>query len=75
MKKLIDLSNEEAREHFLKGSSYFNAGFPYYISFEPILTDVAEVLNGKSYTDFMSANPKNFPDVNYNFLSNKLPSF
>ncbi len=25
MKKLIDLSNEEARKHFLKGTSYFNA--------------------------------------------------
>jgi len=24
MKRLIDLSNEEARIHFLKGSSYFN---------------------------------------------------
>ncbi len=71
MKKLIDLSNEEARKHFLKGSSYFNADIPSYISFEPILTDVAAVLNGGSYTAFESANPSNFPDVNYNFLANK----
>ena len=71
MKKLIELSNEEARKHFLKGSSYFNADFPSYISFEPILTDVAAALNGGSYTAFKSANPSNFPDVNYNFLANK----
>lgn len=71
MKKLIDLSNEEARQHFLKGSSYFNADIPSYISFEPILTDVATVLNGGSYTVFKSANPHKFPDVNYNFLANK----
>ena len=71
MKKLIELSNEEARKHFLKGSSYFNADFPSYISFEPILTDVAALLNGRSYTAFKSANPSNFPDVNYNFLANK----
>ena len=71
MKKLIDLSNEEARKHFLKGSSYFNADIPSYISFEPILTDVAALLNGRSYTAFKSANPSNFPDVNYNFLANK----
>jgi len=71
MKKLIDLSNEEARKHFLKGSSYFNADIPSYISFEPILTDVAAVLNGGSYTAFKSADPNDFPDVNYNFLANK----
>ena len=71
MKKLIDLSNEEARKHFLKGSSYFNGDMPSYISFEPILTDVAAVLNGESYAAFKSANPNNFPGVNYTFLANK----
>ena len=34
------LSNEEAKQHFLKGSSYFNGDMPSYISFEPILKDV-----------------------------------
>jgi len=71
MKKLIDLSNEEARKHFLKGSSYFNGDMPSYISFEPILADVAAVLNGDSYAAFKSANPNDFPGVNYNFLANK----
>lgn len=71
MKKLIDLSNEEARRHFLKGSSYFNADIPSYISFEPILTDVAAVLSEGSYSAFKSANPNKFPNVNYNFLANK----
>ncbi len=71
MKRLIDLSNEEARQYFLKGSSYFNADIPSYISFEPILNDVASVLNGGNYTAFKSANPNDFPDVNYNCLANK----
>jgi hypothetical protein len=71
MKKISELSNEEARRHFLKGSSYFNADIPSYISFEPILTDVAKVLNGKLYTDFQSAKPQDSSDVNYNFLANK----
>ena len=71
MKKLVELSNEEAREHFLKGSSYFNGDMPSYISFEPILTDVAAVLNGRHYTAMKSANPNDFPGVNYNFLANK----
>lgn len=71
MKKLVELSNEEAKKHFLKGSSYFNGSIPSYISFEPILTDVVTVLNGQSYAGFKSANPNDFSGVNYNFLSNK----
>ena len=71
MKKLIERSNEEARKFFHKGSSYFNGDMPHYISFEPILTDVEAVLKEESYAAFKSVNPNDFPDVNYNFLSNK----
>jgi hypothetical protein len=73
MKKLVELSNEEARSHFLEGSSYFNGDLPSYISFEPILTDVATVLNGGNYAAFNSKSkkPDSFSSVNYNFLANK----
>lgn len=71
MKKLVELSNEEARKHFLKGSSYFNADMPRYISFEPILTDVAAVLKEGNCAAFKSANPNDFTGVNYDFLANK----
>ena len=71
MKRLIDLSSEEARAHFLKGSSYFNGDLPKYISFEPILTAVSAVLNGANYAQFKNANPNEFPNVNYNFIANK----
>jgi RNA-directed DNA polymerase len=71
MKRLVELSNEEARKHFLKGCSYFNGDIPNYISFEPILTEVDAVLKGGNYRDFMSKNPCDFPNVNYNFIANK----
>ncbi|MCE9619092.1 MAG: RNA-directed DNA polymerase [Planctomycetes bacterium] len=71
MKRLIDLSNEEARAHFLKGSSYFNGDLPRYISFEPILSDVATVLDGRNYAQFQKTNPSDLPNVNYNFIANK----
>ncbi|NMF91001.1 RNA-directed DNA polymerase [Aromatoleum petrolei] len=71
MKRLIDLSNDEARTHFLKGSSYFNGDLPKYISFEPILNDVSAVLKGANYAQFKNANPNEFPSVNYNFIANK----
>ena len=71
MKLLIEVSEREAKEHLLQGSSYFNGDFPSYISFEPILNSVAEVLAGRAYADFKKQNPSDFPDVNYSFLSNK----
>jgi hypothetical protein len=71
MKKLVELSNEEARIHFLKGSSYFNGDMPRYISFEPILNEVAAVLNGRNFAEFKLKNPSDFSGVNYNFLANK----
>lgn len=71
MKKLVELSNEDAKKYFLKGSSYFNADIPSYLSFEPILNDVVAVLKGENYNSFKLKNPNNFPNVNYSFLSNK----
>ena len=56
MKRLIELSNEEAIAHFLKGCSYFNGDLPKYISFEPILNDVSDVLKGSNYAKFKSEN-------------------
>lgn len=71
MKRLTTLSNEDAKAHFLKGSSYFNGDMPSYISFEPILTDVAAVLNGKTFADFKGKNPAESSGVNYEFIANK----
>jgi len=71
MKRLIDLPNEEAKNHFLKGSSYFNGDMPPYISFEPILADVARVLDGGTFYQFKETNPAELSDVNYNLIANK----
>jgi len=71
MKRLIELTNEEAKKHFLKCSSYFNGDLPKYISFEPILTAVSEVMNGGSFNQFKSENPSYLSGVNYNLIANK----
>lgn len=71
MKRLIDMSNEEAKQHFLKCSSYFNGDLPKYISFQPIITAVSEVMNGSSFNCFKSENPSDFSGVNYNLIANK----
>jgi RNA-directed DNA polymerase len=71
MKRLIDVSCDDARNHFLKGSSYFNADLPSYISFEPILRAVATILEGGSYLQHKATNPSDQPDVNYSLIANK----
>lgn len=70
-KKLVELSSEEAKKYFIKGSSYFNADIPLYISFEPILNDVKEVLKDGDFSGYKVTNPDNFRYVNYDFISNK----
>ncbi len=73
MKRLIDLTNREAKQHFLKDDSYFNSDLPRYISFQPIITAVSDVMNGRDFNQFKSENlnPINLPGVNYTLISNK----
>jgi hypothetical protein len=73
MTTLIELSNDEAKRHFFKGSSYFNADIPNYISFEPILSAVETVLGGNDFSKYKGkdSKPTDLQGVNYNLLSNK----
>lgn len=71
MKQLFDLNHHEAKKHFLKPSSYFNADLPSYISFAPILEKVSSILGEKTYRDFKDKNPNKFSSVNYSLISNK----
>lgn len=71
MKRLIDLSHDDARAFFLKGSSYFNGDFPEYIDFQPLLRSVSDVLKGGLYMDHKKDDPSRLYDVNYSFVTNK----
>lgn len=71
MKSILTLSAIEAREHFLKESSYFNADLPEYISFKPILDAVAQILGQNPFIGFTSSQPAEHSDVNYVIISNK----
>ena len=64
MKNILDLTNEEAKAHFLKGSSYFNSDLPSYLNFEPLLANVSKVLADGNYSGFKSSNPMNFTPFN-----------
>ena len=72
MKDLLNLTSGEAKSHFLKGSSYFNGDLPSYITFEPILRAVAEVLGNAGFQSHQGElKPHQLSGVNYSLLSNK----
>lgn len=72
MRVILELDHTEAKAHFLKSSSYFNADLPPYINFEHLLNDVDTVLNGAHYKGLQSQTPpKNMDGVNYVLLTNK----
>lgn len=72
MKRLIDTNHNDAKAHFLKGSSYFSGDFPEYINFEPILNEVSDVIGNRNLSDFETKEKAaKFDGVNYNFTANK----
>ncbi|MCZ8278812.1 MAG: RNA-directed DNA polymerase [Acetobacteraceae bacterium] len=75
MIKVIDLDSTEARDFFLKGSSYFSADLPDYFSFEPVLKRVSDVLDGRDCfsTKELIRNPPPAErgTVNYPLFTNK----
>ncbi|WP_322792950.1 RNA-directed DNA polymerase [Bellilinea sp.] len=71
MKKIISLTPEQAKKHFLKGTSYSTIDFPDYISFEPILGKVDKIIGERDIDQFCCCDPKNITGVNYSFLANK----
>ncbi|MDF7674228.1 RNA-directed DNA polymerase [Acetobacteraceae bacterium ESL0709] len=74
MRDISDLSADEAKEYFLKGSSYFNHDLPLYISFDKMLKNVSKFLNGiagNTYLGLKTKKPDLIDGVNYTFLANK----
>ncbi len=70
MTRLIELEGTDAKKYFLKGSSYFSGDFPDYISFEPILNAVSDILKDEPYLG-LGKNPAHYSNVNYSFVANK----
>ncbi len=68
---LIAASADEARNYFLKGSSYFNKDLPSYISFEHLLEGVSDILGERNYREFQNGRPNYCSGVNYILIANK----
>ena len=68
MKTLLELSNLEARQYFLKQESYCSVDLPKYFNFQPLL-DVLSQNNNVRNVPLSEA--KKLNDINYKFLTNK----
>jgi RNA-directed DNA polymerase len=73
MKTIIDVSNIEAKEFFLKEESYFSVELPEYFTFQYLLENLdKELLNKDLNKDLGTAiKVRDLDDVNYIILNNK----
>lgn len=69
--KITEVTASQAKRFFLRHDSYCNIDLPPYFSFESLLKQVSDILDGKNLSDFQSHEPKNFVDLNYIILNNK----
>lgn len=73
MALIIEMTAENAREFFLKHSSYCSFPLPVYFDFEPLLKAVSDALNLKPHgiSDIGYKNACNFERANYILQTNK----
>lgn len=74
-RNILELTHVEARDYFLKQTSYCNFDLPKYFRFKKILQSVNEKLADKNLSDFYCNGAKdilrNNDDINYKILANK----
>lgn len=71
MKKVLDMTEEEARNYFMKNSSYFSMSLPEYLDFTNLLVDVDKKINNLPLSKLWHDKPEKYDDINYKFQQNK----
>lgn len=71
MRKIINMSKDDAKKFFLKSSSYFSMNLPEYYDFSDLLKDVELKINSNKLSDLWNNKPEIFDDINYKFNQNK----
>ncbi len=70
-KNVLELTDNEAKEFFLKAESYCNFELPTYFEFNQIIADVDKVLSGNNLCDLRKHHPRDYNDLNYRIMNNK----
>lgn len=74
MTNITSLSNTDARAFFMKAENYCTIELPEYFSFQKVLDDSADILNGSDINSFYNQNkdrPFKYNDTCYTFYMNK----
>lgn len=66
---ITDLDYREAREHLLKGSSYFDMELPKYFNFEPLLDYASREAERFTPSAISKWKPHQHEDLNYVLMS------
>lgn len=64
-RSVLDLSAKEAKQFFLKDTSYCNFDLPPYIIFNKILSDVDKFLENNKLSDCWKMSPNECDKVNH----------
>lgn len=72
-KSVLEMSSSEAKDFFLKPSSYVNIQLPRYFTFQQVLKDAVNLLNNTTLANISTQKNalSQLLDVNYSFLMNK----
>lgn len=75
MKRILDMSNEDAKKFLLKNKSYFSLDLPPYFDFSMLLENINKKISGKNLKCFYKNNktipPNKCEGVNYKIFHNK----
>ena len=64
-------TNEEAKEFFLKSTSYNGLDLPPYFVFDKLLKSIDKIINNEKLSGFCCEKPNTFENVNYTLFNNK----
>ena len=77
--KIIDANNIDAKKYFLNEDAYFTFSLPPYLKFQDILNECDILLKHNNIEDYYKINkennrkenPRNFDNVNFDYIINK----
>ena len=70
-RSILELSNAEAKDFFLKNESYCDFDLPPYIDFTELLRDVSNWLENKKLNSVVGTHPSEMEKINHIIFNNK----
>lgn len=79
LKKVLNMNAKDAKNYFLKGTSYFNLDLPPYFNFDVLLNHLSKKIGISPISSYYSSSkdkrPEKYDNINYKFSFNKDGAF